>query len=124
MPSIKQNSLEEALLFLTHAIRAGQSGDPRSAEWLVHGTRIVADLVNASDPRAGTAAALVSQMLLPLGGNLPGGHQFLNEREVREGWLHFEHKSGREAICRDGQATFASNEVHWYRTGPLEFSAN
>lgn len=121
MPHICPNSLEEALLFLTQSLRAAESGDPRSADWLVLGAKIVAHHVNARDPNAGTPSALTSQLLVPLGGHFPTGLQYLSEDDVRSGWLHYEHKDGRQAICREGQASFAANIPAWYRTGPLEF---
>lgn len=124
MPSIKSNSLEEALLFLAQAALAGEGGDPRAADWCAQAMKILAAHVDASDPNAGTGASLVSQVLAPLGGQLPRGLQYLKEDEVRADWLHYEHKDGRQAVCREGQAIFAANVPAWYRTGPLEFSAS
>lgn len=123
MTTIKVGSLDEALLFLTQAVRAGEGGDPRAWEWLALGLEIVADHVEASDPNAGTAEALVPQMLVRIGGRLPRAGQYLNMAEVRTGWLHYEHKDGRQAICLDGQASFTASTPAWYRTGPVEFSA-
>lgn len=122
MPPIKPNSLEEALLFLTQSIRSAESGDPRSADWLVLGAKIVAQFVDARDPNAGTCAALTSQLLEPLGGRFAPDLQYLDDGDVRSGWLHYEHKDGRQAICREGQASFTAGAPSWYRTGPLEFA--
>ncbi|MFZ5525884.1 MAG: hypothetical protein ACOZE7_04440 [Pseudomonadota bacterium] len=123
MTTIKIGSLEEALLFLTQAVRAGEGGDPRAWEWLALGLKIVADHVDAGDPKFGTAEALVPQMLVRIGGRLPRAGQYLNVDDVHTGWLHYEHKDGRQAICLDGQASFAAVAPSWYRTGPVEFSA-
>lgn len=122
MTLIKPNSLEEALLFLTQSLRSAECGDPRSADWLVLGAKIVAQFVDARDPNAGTCAALTSQLLEPLGGRFATGHQYLDEGDVRSGWLHYEHKDGRRAICREGQASFTVGAPAWHRTGPLVFA--
>lgn len=122
MRNIQANSLEEALLFLTQSARAGEGGDPRAADWMARAMMIIAKHVEIRDPNAGTTSALVPQLLVQLGGRLPRGDQYLKEEEVRNGWLHYEHSDGRQAICRDGQATFAHASPGWYRTGPMIIS--
>lgn len=121
MTTITSGSLEEALLFLAQSARADEGGDPRAADWRAQAMQILAAHVNTRDPRAGTPDSLVSQLLVPLGGRLPQGLQYLKAEELRSGWLHYEHKDGRQAICREGQASFAASEPKWYRTGPVEF---
>jgi hypothetical protein len=123
MTTIKVGSLEEALLFLAQSARADEGGDPRASDWRAQAMQILADHVNARDPLTGTPASLVAQLLVPLGGRLPRGLQYLKVEELRSGWLRYEHKDGRQAICREGQASFTASEPKWYRTGPVEFSA-